>query len=125
MNETYSRFENIYHVLSGSKTFSLVSPIEGLFFDRTCSSSPRGRRADKLERFYPQYTLNRSSSGITPIRDAGPTYEVPWVESLHPPHGAKAVEVEVKAGETLFLPSGWWHRVSQSPGEGGLAVAVN
>lgn len=29
-----NRFENIYHVLSGSKTFSLVSPIEGLFFDR-------------------------------------------------------------------------------------------
>jgi len=38
---------------------------------------------------------------------------------------AKAVEVEVKAGETLYLPAGWWHRVSQSPGEGGLAVAVN
>jgi jumonji domain-containing protein 7 len=32
------RFENIYHVLSGSKTFSLVSPIEGLFFDRMPSS---------------------------------------------------------------------------------------
>lgn len=78
-----------------------------------------------VERFYPQFTLHRSSAGIEAIRDAEPTYDVPWVESLHPPARAKAVEVEVKAGETLYLPAGWWHRVSQSPGEGGLAVAVN
>ena len=78
------------------------------------------------EQFYPQYTLHRDSSGvIQPIKDADPTHDVPWVESLLPPPGSKAVDVVVNAGETLYLPSGWWHRVSQSPGEGGLAVAVN
>lgn len=78
------------------------------------------------EQFYPQYTINRSSSGeLEPLADEAPTYPVPWVTSLEPPSEAIAVEVEVKAGQTLYLPSGWWHRVSQSPGEGGLAVAVN
>ena len=28
------RYDNIYHVLSGSKTFTLISPIEGLWLDR-------------------------------------------------------------------------------------------
>jgi jumonji domain-containing protein 7 len=78
------------------------------------------------ERFYPQYTLTRTSDGsITPTPDPEPTYPVPWVESLSPPPEAIPIEVEVKAGETLYLPAGWWHRVSQFPGPGGLAVAVN
>jgi jumonji domain-containing protein 7 len=29
--------------------------------------------------------------------------------------------IEVKAGETLYLPAGWWHHVRQS----GLSVALN
>jgi hypothetical protein len=33
-----ARYENIYHVLSGSKTFTLLSPIEGLWLDRTWST---------------------------------------------------------------------------------------
>lgn len=78
------------------------------------------------EQFYPQYTIHRTPSGeLKPVPDSFPTYPVPWVEALHPPSEAVAIEVEVQAGQTLYLPSGWWHRVSQSPGEGGLAVAVN
>ena len=124
------RFENVYHVLSGTKTFSLVSPIEGLWFDRQSTHlfihPARYNEADQAEQFYPQYTIQRTPSGeLQPIADSEPTYQVPWVESLEPPPEAIAIEVEVHAGQTLYLPSGWWHRVSQSPGEGGLAVAVN
>jgi peptidyl-lysine (3S)-dioxygenase / protease len=51
---------------------------------------------------------------------------------LDPPHSAP-IRISVKAGETLYLPVGWWHHVSQSTnyqdipgGQGkGRCVALN
>ena len=37
------------------------------------------------------------------------------------PSEAHPIHVTVKAGETLYLPAGWWHHVRQE----GFTVAVN
>jgi len=39
--------------------------------------------------------------------------------------GPKPFHCTVKAGEVLYLPSMWFHHVSQTPGDGGYTIAVN
>ncbi|KAG8049829.1 hypothetical protein GUJ93_ZPchr0009g938 [Zizania palustris] len=39
--------------------------------------------------------------------------------------GPKPIHCTVRAGEMLYLPSMWFHHVSQSPGPNGLTIAVN
>ncbi|WWD18607.1 hypothetical protein CI109_103060 [Kwoniella shandongensis] len=104
-------YENIYHVLAGSKTFTLLSPIEGLWLD---------------QHFHPASTLKRTSSGhLVPILDPPPTYPVPWVSSSDFPDRLSPVRVTLHEGQSLFLPAGWWHRVEQQEGTSGIVVAVN
>lgn len=38
---------------------------------------------------------------------------------VHPIH------VTVDAGDTLYLPAGWWHHVRQGGGHGGTTIAIN
>ncbi|KAK4687834.1 peptidyl-lysine (3S)-dioxygenase / protease, partial [Tremellales sp. Uapishka_1] len=103
-------YENVYHVLSGSKMFILISPLEGFHLD---------------QQFHPASTLRRSSSGhLVPVLDT-PSSQIPWVQSTLFPPTIRPLRVTVQAGETLYLPSGWWHQVSQDAGPGGIAVAVN
>ena len=84
------------------------------------------------EREYPSAKYTRSSSGalvLAPNSDE----KVRWSSlnlsftdpSLDPPHSAP-IRVSVKAGETLYLPVGWWHHVSQSVDvTSGRCIALN
>jgi jumonji domain-containing protein 7 len=120
------RYENIYHVLSGSKSFTLISPIEGLWLDRPTFPSSVFALLIIPERFHPSATLQRRPSGsLEPVLDPLPARPVPWVASIDTPERIAPIVVTVKEGETLFIPAGWWHRVQQSEGSGGLAVAIN
>ncbi|ODN81845.1 hypothetical protein L202_02206 [Cryptococcus amylolentus CBS 6039] len=121
-------FENIYHVLAGSKIFTLLPPIE---------------TAHLKQRFYAPSTLQRdenndlvpvldpalarpsssSSSSFSSSRDGPP--KIPWVASKQTPKSSRKIRVTLKEGETLYLPAGWWHRVEQEEGDEGLVVAVN
>ncbi|KAL7422997.1 hypothetical protein Q5752_002295 [Cryptotrichosporon argae] len=103
-------YDNVYHVLCGTKAFTLVSPIGGLALE---------------QHFHPAATLRRDPSGsLVPELDADAP-PVPWIESAYLPPAVQPMRVTVRAGETLFLPAGWWHRVEQEAGASGLAVAVN
>ncbi|BEI98855.1 hypothetical protein CcaverHIS631_0311540 [Cutaneotrichosporon cavernicola] len=104
-------YENVYHVLSGIKRFTLLSPIEGLCLE---------------QHFHPPSTLVRGADGkLQPERDPEPAHPVPWVQSLIPPGEVRPLIVELEEGDTLYLPADWWHKVEQEEGSGGLAVAVN
>ncbi|WWC88527.1 uncharacterized protein L201_003438 [Kwoniella dendrophila CBS 6074] len=104
-------YENIYHVLAGTKTFTLLSPIEGLWLD---------------QHFHSPSTLQRSDSGtLKPILDDDPAYPIPWVSSTQFPSRVQPLQVTLNEGETLFLPANWWHKVEQEEGEAGIVVAVN
>lgn len=39
--------------------------------------------------------------------------------------GASPFQVDVRAGETLYLPPGWWHHVRQTGDETGICIAFN
>jgi jumonji domain-containing protein 7 len=108
-------------VLSGTKTFTLVSPIDGVWFERASTYVVELT----LEPFHPQATLVRTEAGLEPQLDEPPAHPVPWVADLAPPLRARAITVHVDEGQTLFLPSGWWHKVEQDEGDGMLAAAVN
>jgi jumonji domain-containing protein 7 len=65
------------------------------------------------------------------IPDEEPAHQVPWA-SLPPPalshlwpSPLQPMKVTVKEGQTLYLPSGWWHGVEQESGPGGFCIAVN
>ncbi|GHJ83994.1 hypothetical protein NliqN6_0396 [Naganishia liquefaciens] len=111
-------YENIYHLLSGSKTFRLFPPVEGYLLDTL---------------FYPAATYTRfghgANSSLMIQPDSEPTYPIPWisVDPLNLPRDTplRPIEVTVREGETLFLPAGWYHHVMQSTGSQGICVAVN
>lgn len=77
------------------------------------------------EREYPHATYTRSSpSADLKISPSGQT--VRWSSisdpDVDPPSGTHSIQIEVEAGDTLYLPAGWWHHVRQS---GPTVIALN
>jgi len=107
-------YENIYHVARGSKIFLLLPPTESWCLK---------------ERQYPHATYLRESEGSPLLLKPSPSTIPPvrWSSILHPerprslPDTAHPIIIRVEAGETLYLPAGWWHHVRQS----GLTIALN
>lgn len=115
-------YENIYTVIRGTKHFTLLPPTEGwclqglIPISCVCSTS----RSSIPERAYPHATYTRdtpaSPLSISPSPDSPP---IRWSSISNPhlpntlPHGAHPIRVSLKAGETLYLPPGWWHHVRQ------------
>ncbi|KAI9000842.1 Clavaminate synthase-like protein [Trametes punicea] len=107
-------YENIYTVIRGSKQFTLLSPTEGWCLK---------------ERRYPHATYVRSTatSQLELVPSPPETPLVRWSSVTDPtapgalPAEAHPIHITVNAGETLYLPAGWWHYVRQR----GFTVAVN
>lgn len=108
-------YENIYTVVRGQKHFILLPPTDGWCMQ---------------ERLYPhaRYTRHRPDAPLSlqPSIDAPP---VRWAsipdphidpETAFPPE-VHPLFVTLNAGDTLYLPAGWWHHVRQS----GLTIALN
>ncbi|KAH7887736.1 cupin-like domain-containing protein [Phlebopus sp. FC_14] len=108
-------YENVYTVVRGTKHFTLLPPTEGWCLQ---------------ERLYPHGTYSRSESGSKLILVPSPP-EMPHVRwsSVSDPHlpgalppEAHPIHITLNAGETLYLPVGWWHFVRQS---GDVTIALN
>ena len=101
--------------------------------ERCVISHPTGFRAYSIhmvsERIYPHATYVRSSSdsGLVLVPSGPEIPPVRWSSILDPadsaslPPHAHPITITVKAGESLYLPAGWWHYVRQSE----LTIAVN
>ncbi|KAH0839749.1 clavaminate synthase-like protein [Lanmaoa asiatica] len=107
-------YENIYTVVRGTKHFTLLPPSEGWCLE---------------ERLYPHavYTRTDATSELYLL----PSYEAPpvrWSSISNPdlpdalPPEAHPIHITLTAGETLYLPVGWWHFVRQS---GDVTIALN
>ncbi|ESO91613.1 hypothetical protein LOTGIDRAFT_122126, partial [Lottia gigantea] len=108
-------YENLYCVISGWKKFLLIPPTDLPFVPYES---------------YETGVYKQQEEGEWLIEDDPNTSQVPWiaVDPLNPdlvkyPQFKKASirEVTVFAGETLYLPSLWFHHVQQSHG----CIAVN
>jgi jumonji domain-containing protein 7 len=122
-------FENMYVVLSGEKTFTLLPPTDVAFLpsksyptlrhtvSETAAASPSHRL--KIS------DLDHSSAGC-------PSEDLAWIgvdvdalgaEKEHAELFARVrpIRCTVKAGETLYIPSMWYHQVSQTQ----LTISIN
>jgi len=121
-------YENIYSVIRGEKIFNLRPPCEvGLMRYVDCVPGVFEWDADAVRwRVKPRLDAARvawSAADIDP-KTLRPIFGHSYAEdddldtkkSLPP-----SIDVVVRAGETLYLPAMWLHRVSQR----GLTVAVN
>ncbi|KAL0070764.1 hypothetical protein AAF712_001985 [Marasmius tenuissimus] len=112
-------YENIYTVVRGAKHFTLLPPTEGWCLE--------GRQ--RSERMYPHATYTRSSEPpALALQPSSPdTPLVRWSSIAEPhlpgalPPDAHPIHITVAAGDTLYLPAGWWHHVRQS----GVTIALN
>ncbi|KZT12736.1 Clavaminate synthase-like protein [Laetiporus sulphureus 93-53] len=107
-------YENIYSVVRGAKHFTLLPPTEAW-----CVK----------ERTYPHARFQRSQATsqleLVPSPPRAPS--IRWSSVQDPtspgalPPEAHPIHITVRAGETLYLPAGWWHYVRQSE----LTIAIN
>ncbi|KAB7496914.1 JmjC domain-containing protein 7, partial [Armadillidium nasatum] len=108
-------YENIYCVVNGYKDFILHPPTDAPWIPY---------------KLYPQACYNSDSDGKFTIKPVEDSLYVPWIciDPLHPdfdsyPQYKKAVPIRcrLQAGDALYLPSLWFHHVSQSHG----CIAIN
>jgi len=101
-------YENLYVVVSGEKHFTLLPPIDFPFLYETPFISAT-------------YQQNRTGEFV--VKDDQPPTFVPWIP-VDPDNAdldrfplfqhARPIHCTVRAGEILYLPSMYYHRVSQS-----------
>lgn len=119
-------FENMYAVITGEKIFTLFPPTDIAFLNE---------QVFPTKRYY--YTKNNNSNNdnntittrikkedIISTCDNCPSTELPWIRvdpenpnAIHLQPSLKyatPIRVKVKAGEVLYIPSMWYHRVTQS-----------
>jgi len=111
-------YENIYCVIAGEKHFTLFPPTDYPIL---------------YEKEYISATYVEENGNFRVVEDT-PPLKVPWI-SIDPifPNlpkypkfsKAKPIRCTVKAGEVLYLPSLYFHHVTQQPDENGRVIAVN
>ncbi|TFL06008.1 Clavaminate synthase-like protein [Pterulicium gracile] len=108
-------YENIYTVVRGAKHFLLLPPTEGWCVQEHLHPHATYERSPEDGRL----SLAPSNESVPPVRWASVT-DPHLPDSL--PDGAHPIEVTLHAGDTLYLPVGWWHHVRQSHG---VTIALN
>lgn len=115
-------FENFYFVVSGAKTFTLLPPTDVAFLPEYTYKTVR--YTAKKEEGSGEYELQLTREGVPadsltwiPLdpNDHDVIEKFPRFENAHP------IQVTVYAGETLYIPAMWYHRVSQTE----LTMSVN
>jgi jumonji domain-containing protein 7 len=139
-------YENMYAVVSGEKTFTLLPPTDVAHIGRYVKEYPTLRYAVKQHssrggqedshRHSSGASVSGSSSGpedkdLELRADGCPSERLEWlpldpedpeVSSRYPAfRRTSPLRVTVRAGEVLYIPAMWYHRVSQTC----LTIAVN
>lgn len=117
-------YENCYFVLRGSKTFTLMAPHEVAFMHE--EEVPSARFVSQVE--------PGSGRRVWHTQPVEPAQTHVWIAAdplapdlrRHPlARFARPLNVTVEAGDMLYLPSFWLHRVAQTTDAEGKMIAVN
>ncbi|PVD33808.1 hypothetical protein C0Q70_05069 [Pomacea canaliculata] len=107
-------YENLYCVISGSKTFTLIPPTDLPFVPYENYPAARYRQIGD------EFIIEEDKeTGIVPWIPIDPLK--PDLKNYPEYSRCQTVEVTVHAGQVLYLPSMWFHHVQQSHG----CIAVN
>lgn len=118
-------FENLYCVMSGQKTFTLLPPTDCAFLPEIkvktmkyqLNDNVTSRRISKHDLELVNYSNEYISwCPIDPNDDLTEVLQI-YPELLH----INPIKCCVNAGEILYIPAMWYHRVSQN----GLTIALN
>ncbi|KEF56642.1 uncharacterized protein A1O9_06831 [Exophiala aquamarina CBS 119918] len=133
-------YENLYLVVRGSKTFTLYAPVEELCLhakmvrtgrlvqDESGNGDDSGFRIE-LDEHVPlspresdgssisQISKPREQEGWLPWIPISPLLSQSYINNAFPYYKyARPETVTVEAGQILYLPSGWFHHVTQQCG---------
>ncbi|CAM9220142.1 unnamed protein product, partial [Ectocarpus fasciculatus] len=111
-------FENLYVVISGTKTFILYPPTDVVYFSETTFPTKRYRIKEG-------YTAGRIMQSDLSAIDADCAFaSLPWIDFDPDDPQAEArspasrlahpIRCTVRAGEVLYIPAMWYHHVSQT-----------
>lgn len=139
-------YENIYMVVRGTKTFTLLPPTEAYCLHGVSSFHPALHLSNLTnlvfaERVFPHatYSFDPSTASFTVSRTT-PPLSLPWIPvnplspnlAFHPRYAlARPLRVTLHEGDMLYLPALWFHFVEQDVGFGPAgrgtraAIAVN
>lgn len=131
-------FENMYAVISGEKIFTLFPPTDIAFLGESVYPTKRyqyvkkkgnnndgdsNNGGDNFEEIHVATSRVRKEDLIS-TNEGCPSTELPWIGvdpedpnamTLQPSlKYASPIRVKVRAGEVLYIPSMWYHRVTQS-----------
>ena len=108
-------YENIYVVVKGSKVFELLPPQQAPFLANRKVRAATWCEVDEGH--------EGSVCGLR-LQVDDPEEWVSW-SMMDELHSLDPIEITVTAGQILYLPSLWWHRVSQRGDSEGTTAAIN
>jgi jumonji domain-containing protein 7 len=112
-------FENIYSVIRGQKIFTLMPPTDMWCVYKTMYPAYR-HKYSKADGWSVERVEDDLSTPWIPIDPNEPDFDK-YPRFSH----ATCLRVTVREGETLYLPSMWYHQVEQQGGPEGMTIAVN
>eukprot|EP00762_Andalucia_godoyi_P000832 ANDGO_03898.mRNA.1 JmjC domain-containing protein E len=117
-------YENLYTVIRGTKVFTLLPPTSMIHLYK----KPHPVYRYSMDRKSGEWSMDRvmdedidgnRTPRIQPWIPVDPSN--PDLETYPRFEGATVLECKIQAGETLYLPAMWYHKVAQE----GMTVAVN
>ena len=106
----------MYAVCSGSKIFTLLPPSDYVFLNEQLFRAGKYKR--KPDQSFEIEISDRSQPWIV-VDPSNPAIEI---NKFQPFEYANPIDIEVKAGEILYLPAMWYHHVKQTGNPPTIAI---
>jgi hypothetical protein len=121
----FDPYENLHVVVEGAKTFTMFPPSNNdeLYFASAGNQRTMNWLYDyEAGKFYqlPAFLNEPAPQGYVPVDPDRPDYgKFPKFRN------ATRLVCEVRKGETIYVPSNWWHAVASEPdGDSGVVAGV-